>query len=104
MAKTESYKLWRDDEVAYLRETYDEATAELIAKTLDRTLDSIWTKAEREGLRKRKKSQERNKEGPWLCPSCDKTKPTEEFGKRGDTGTTNCKACINKNQRERRKQ
>lgn len=103
MAKTNSYKRWTAEEIEYLISNYGTLTADVIAETLDRTLDSVWDKAEHEGIRKHKKRHERSEDGPWHCPDCNSTKPKEEFGKssRGK-GTAYCRLCINKRQKDKR--
>lgn len=103
MAKTESYKRWTTEEIDYLHEQYDKVTADLIAQTLNRTVDSVWEKADREGLRKHRKRHQRTPDGPWYCPECGRTKPKEEFNKgRDDRGSAYCKECTNRKHAEYR--
>ena len=103
MARTETYQRWGADEIDYLTDNYDSLTAEAIADALNRTPDSIWEKSSQLGLRKHKKRHERDVDGPWQCPSCDKTKPKEEFGKSSSgRGSPYCKKCTADKQRDRR--
>lgn len=104
MSRTETYAKWTVEEVEFLVENYDDLTAEAIAEALDRTPDSVWEKAGREGLRKHRKRHQRDPDGPWVCPECGKTKPKEEFGNSSSgRGSAYCKECGNRKQRERRR-
>lgn len=53
MSRTNTYRRWTADEIAYLWKHYHGQTAAEIASSLDRTEDSVFEKAVREGLAKR---------------------------------------------------
>lgn len=102
--KQKTYRKWTWDEVDYLRENFPDKTAIEIAAILGRTRASVWGKAE--GLEIRKTPGVvalRNETGPWKCPQCNQTKPTDEFGSYSEKGTIKCLKCTAANQRSRRR-
>lgn len=104
MSKPQTYRKWSAEEVNFLHRNYGALTADEIADHLQRTADSIWEKAGREGLRKHAKRHQRSVDGPWHCPKCDKTKPQDEFYKNGSRrGSPYCIECTNKGQHKTRK-
>lgn len=104
MSRTETYRRWTAEEVRFLTENYDTMTAEAIADALQRTPDSVWEKSGRVGLRKHAKRHQRDEEGPWHCPACNKTKPKEEFGKSSSgRGSPYCKTCTSRKQADKRR-
>lgn len=103
MAQRKTLVRWSAEEVEFLVANYGEMTAEAIANALDRTPDSILEKANREGLRKKRRSQARDADGPWYCPECTRTLPKEDFSvSKAGKGSAYCRSCVAQKAKERR--